>query len=93
MNQSSQVAVYVTSWYMSKDIQIFGLSRQVLHSQRALDITFDCSIQSLIEVNACSAVDYYVASVGNLFEISRWKTNVLFLQIPFTNFIKFNTLA
>lgn len=73
---------------MSKNVKVFNLLGEVLHSQWALDVAFDCPVQSLIKVDTGCTVYDNVASVYDQLQIFRTKANVLFFQIALTNLLK-----
>ena len=72
---------------MCKDIQILNLFRKILHSQGALDIAFNCAIESLIEIDTGCAVDDDIASIYDQLQIFRIQAYVLFFKITLTTLI------
>lgn len=65
MDQSLHVAVNVTCRYVSKDVKIFKLFCETLHSQRTFDVASDGPIDSLIEIDTGCTVDNYVDCIDN----------------------------
>lgn len=64
---------------MCKNVKVFYLFGQTLHSKGPFNIAFNSPIQPLVEVNTGSAVDDYVAGVRYQLKIFGRESYVLLL--------------
>ena len=69
---------------MSENVQVLYCFSQRLHSQRTLNVTLNCAIQSLVEIYAGRTVDYDIAGVYDHFKVFRTESHVLLLKVAFT---------
>lgn len=69
MNQSFHVAVNIAGRDMSKNVKIFDLFCETLHSQRSFNIAFDGTINTLVEVDTGCTVNDNVAGICNQLEV------------------------